>query len=87
MLPPPSHKCTHIHVAKVLPLVAFSSDSEVVLVVYLRLAVLGGGGRGGGALLLDFEPSEELAPRLRLPRRLNLLYNEKLIITMANVLT
>ena len=63
----------NVHVAKVLPLVAFCSDSEVVLVAYLRLAVLGGGGRGGGA---DFEPSEELAPRLRLPRRLNLLHNK-----------
>ena len=67
----------------VLPLVACSSDSEevVVFVAYLRLAVLGGGGgRGGGALLLDLESLDELAPRLRLPRRLNLLYNE---ITMT----
>ena len=65
------HVHTHAY-TKVLPLVACSSASELVLVAYLRLAVLGGGGGRGGALPLDFEPSVELERR-RLPRRLNLL--------------
>ena len=62
-----------------LPLVACSSDSAVVSPTFLRLAVLGGGGRGGGAPLLDFELSDALPLRLRLPRRLNLLYSEIII--------
>ena len=62
-----------------IPLVACSSDSAVVSPTFLRLAVLGGGGRGGGAPLLDFELSDALPLRLRLPRRLNLLYSEIII--------